>query len=221
VEFFNIKSGGTYGDHWGLLRLCFYLGIFCVLFAIFVFVFTVLVSSYFPSDCYHSNLTPNSVTRYPLVSSWLTGESDLNSCQAQKVSTHILHSVQDRLCIVWILNAYSTKSYKWEAYGDFTNRTNMRHTNTNRLSLNMWRGALRHSGISFHHRVLPLGRDETCELSRRCCSRIWNAISHCPSWESAGRGWRWVLASGWLESLRGGHGGFRGFLNTQVRCCCC
>ena len=69
--------------------------------SLFLFLFfTVLVSSSFLSDCYHSNLTPNNVTRFPLVSSWLTAESDLNSCQAQNVSTHILHSVQDRLCIL-------------------------------------------------------------------------------------------------------------------------
>ena len=37
VDFFFYKSGGTYSDHWGLLRLCFYLGIFCVLLANFFF----------------------------------------------------------------------------------------------------------------------------------------------------------------------------------------
>ena len=39
VEFFNIKPGGTYSITIGLLEVCFYFGIFCALFAIFVSFF--------------------------------------------------------------------------------------------------------------------------------------------------------------------------------------
>jgi hypothetical protein len=87
------------GVYWG----CVFIWVFFVSSSLFLFLFFFFFFFFLPSRfflfplCYHSNLAPDIVTRFPLVSAWLIEESDFKSCQPQDVSTYILHSVQDRL----------------------------------------------------------------------------------------------------------------------------